>query len=278
MVAGAASVGLDAFPFHLHPELIGVVLGLAIGYAYGLRRLAPRYAPRDEPAIAPRQIAWFVAGLALLAGVEGWPLHDVGEGSLYSVHMVEHLVLALIVPPALLKGTPWWLLRLVVRPILPVLRVATKPIVALVMFNAVLALIHVPAVVDLSLRYEFAHLVIHTGILVTATLMWWPVLGPIPDLPKMPPFMAMGYLFVQSLVPTIPASFLTFADAPLYKIYETLPRLWGISALNDQVVSGLIMKVGGGLVLWTAIAVIFFKWAFEEERATRRARISVSAR
>ena len=141
-----------------------------------------------------------------------------------------------------------------------------------------LALIHVPAVVDLSLRYEFAHLVIHTGILVTATLMWWPVLGPIPDLPKMPPFMAMGYLFVQSLVPTIPASFLTFADAPLYKIYETLPRLWGISALDDQVVSGLIMKVGGGLVLWTAIAVIFFKWAFEEERATRRARIGVSAR
>jgi len=278
VLAAAASVGLDAFPFHIHPELIGVGLALAIGYVYGLRRLAPRYAPHDEPAVTGRQIAWFVSGLVLLIGVEGWPIHDVAEGSLLSVHMFEHLVIGLIVPPALLKGIPWWLLRLLVKPFLPVLRVLTKPIVALILFNGTLAFMHAPAMVDLSLRNEFAHFLIHATLMATSALMWWPVLGPIPDLPKLPPFMAMGYLFIQSLVPTIPASFLTFADRPLYHVYETLPRLWGIPVLNDQVVSGLIMKIGGGLVLWTAITVVFFKWAFEEERADHRARVRLSTR
>jgi putative membrane protein len=103
--------------------------------------------------------------------------------------------------------------------------------------------------------------------------MWWPVLGPIPDLPKLTPLMGMGYLFLQSLIPTIPASFLTFADEPVYEIYETLPRLWGLSALDDQLIAGLIMKIGGGAVLWTAIAVIFFRWAFEEERAAGARRL-----
>ena len=190
--------------------------------------------------------------------------------------MVEHLVLALGVPPALLKGTPWWLLRLLVRPILPVLRVATKPIVALITFNAVLALEHAPAAVTLMVENQFAHMLLHVALFATATLMWWPVIGPIPDLPKMPPFMAMGYLFIQSLVPTIPASFLTFADKPVYTVYETLPRLWGISAHTDQVVAGLIMKIGGGFLLWTVIAVIFFKWAGEEERADRRSRLGLT--
>jgi putative membrane protein len=90
--------------------------------------------------------------------------------------------------------------------------------------------------------------------------------------------MAMGYLFLQSLIPTIPASFLTFADEPVFPVYETLPRLWGLSVLDDQLIAGLIMKIGGGAVLWTAIAVIFFKWAFEEERASGARRLEMWSR
>jgi putative membrane protein len=77
----------------------------------------------------------------------------------------------------------------------------------------------------------------------------------------------MGYLFLQSLVPTIPASFMTFAEDVVYKAYENSPRLWGFDILTDQLVAGLIMKIGGGIVLWSAIAVIFFKWANAEERS-----------
>ena len=75
-----------------------------------------------------------------------------------------------------------------------------------------------------------AHFGIHAALFLTAILMWWPVVAPIPDLPGAGAVQKMGYLFLQSLVPTIPASFLTLGDKPLYPIYETLPRLWGISA------------------------------------------------
>ncbi len=272
-MATPPTIGLEDIPFHIHGDTLAVLLTLAAGYVYGLRRLAPRYAPASEPAVTRRQVAWFVGGLVLFAVVRSWPVHDIGDSSLFTFHMIEHLVLTLGVPPMLLRGTPWWLLRLLVRPILPALRILTRPLVALVLFNTALAVIHVPAVVELMLTSEAAHLGLHALLMITATLMWWPVIGPIPDLPRLSPFMAMGYLFLQSLVPTVPASFLTFASGPVYPVYSDLPRLWGLSVLDDQLIAGLLMKIGGGLLLWAVIATIWFLWAAEEERATRRPKV-----
>jgi putative membrane protein len=70
---------------------------------------------------------------------------------------------------------------------------------------------------------------------------------------------------LQSLAPTIPASFLTFGSKPLYPIYMTFPRIWGVSAINDQQIAGLIMKLVGGLILWIMVGVVFFHW-YERER------------
>jgi putative membrane protein len=260
-------VGLEAFPFHVHWDVVGFVAALLIFYVYGIRVLAAEHAPTSEPVVTRRQIAWFTTGIVAFLAVEGWPVHDIGGGSLFTFHMIEHMTLALIVPPAILKGIPWWLMRLAFRPILPVIRVMTKPLPAIVFFNAVLALIHVPTVLEAMLSSEPVHFVFHLLLLLSATLMWWPVIGPIPDLPKLAPPYAMGYLFVQSLVPTIPASFLTFATDVTYKVYDTFPRLWGLDVQTDQLIAGLIMKIGGGVVLWTAITVIWFKWAAEEERS-----------
>lgn len=272
------SVGLDAFEFHIHWEVLGLVVALAIGYLYGIRVLGPRNAPASEPTVTRRQTTWFATGLTVLLLVETWPIHDIGERSLFTFHMVEHLALALIVPPALIKGTPRWLMQLVVRPILPVLRFVTRPLIAIGLFNAVLALIHIPAVLGAMLSSEAVHFTLHLLLLASAAIMWWPVIGPVPELPKLRPEMAMGYLFLQSLVPTIPASFLTFADDVVYKAYEGFPRLWGFDILNDQLVAGLIMKIGGGIILWTAIAVIFFKWAAAEERSGSARTGAVGAR
>ena len=269
------NVGLDAFPFHIHPEVLGIAIALIGGYVYGVRRLARRLAPKGEPAVTGRQIAWFALGMVMYLAFEGWPLHDIAEQSLYSVHMVQHLVLTFVVPPALLKGTPWWLIRYLVRPVLPVLRVLTRPIVALVIFNATLAWLHAPGVVSAMLASSSFHALAHIIVVGGAFLMWWPVLGPIPDLPRLSPPAAMGYLFLQSLVPLIPASFLTFATEPVYKAYVGLPRLWGIDVLLDQRVAGLIMKIGGGAILWLAISVIFFKWADQEDRDTAEERLAL---
>ena len=107
-----------------------------------------------------------------------------------------------------------------------------------------LGLIHVPGVVELMLRSDVAHFVIHGILLITGLMMWWPVISPLPELPQLSPFMKMGYLFLQSLVPTIPASFLTLGDNPLYTIYETLPRVWGLSAHSDHEARRRIPPVG----------------------------------
>jgi putative membrane protein len=267
ILAAADSVGIsDVTPFHLHLDVVGVLAAIVVLYEYGLRRLAPIHAPRGEVAVTSWQRKAFYAGILSLYVVSTWPVHDIGENSLFMFHMSEHLVFGLVAPPLLLSGTPWWLMRLAVKPVLPVLKIVTKPLVALALFNGMLGLIHVPAVLNLMLENEFAHFALHGILFITGVFMWWPILGPIPDIPKLPPFMAMGYLFLQSLVPTIPATFLTFGESPLYPIYETFPRVWGISALDDQVMAGLIMKLGAGFLLWGYIAWVWFSWWNDEQR------------
>jgi putative membrane protein len=102
-------------------------------------------------------------------------------------------------------------------------------------------------------------------VLVSSIIVWMPILSPLPEVPRLFPPLAMFYLFLQSVVPTVPASFLTFGKTPLYRVYTTFPRLWGISALDDMQVAGLIMKIAAGLVLWGAITIVFFRWFRREE-------------
>jgi putative membrane protein len=82
----------------------------------------------------------------------------------------------------------------------------------------------------------------------------------------------MLYLFLQSVVPTVPASFLVFAESPIYRFYNDSPRLFNVSVLEDQRIAGLLMKLGGGALLWAIIAVLFFRWHSDEEAADRQDR------
>jgi putative membrane protein len=136
--------------------------------------------------------------------------------------------------------------------------------VALLLFNAVLLFTHWPAVVEASVGSEWLHFGLHVLLVASATVMWWPVMSPLPEMPPLSAPGQMVYLFLQSLTPTIPASFLTFGDHLLYPVYGTFPRIWGIDALSDQLLAGLIMKLIGGLILWGFIAVIFFRWHAQE--------------
>ena len=182
--------------------------------------------------------------------------------------MVQHMLFTFVAPPLMLMGTPRWLLEDLLRP--RAVRAAaerlTRPLVALVVFNAVIAVTHWPAVVDLALRSEPAHFGIHLVLFTTATLMWWPVVDPLRSPRALSAPAKMLYLFLQSVVPTVPASFLTFAGSPLYEGYARAPRLWaGFDVVTDQRVAGLIMKLAGGLLLWGVIAVLFFRWNAAEE-------------
>jgi putative membrane protein len=131
----------------------------------------------------------------------------------------------------------------------------------------VLVFTHWPLVVDAALRSGWVHLAIHTLLFVSSLIVWMPVVSPLPEIPRLAPVLRMLYLFTWSIVPTVPASFLTFGADPLYSFYEDVPHLFGLTTLADQQLAGLIMKIGAGLLLWMIIAVVFFRWAAEEDRA-----------
>jgi putative membrane protein len=267
----ALSAGASPLAFRAHPEVWGEVISLAVAYWAALRLLGPRFVEPGESPATRGQIGCFCLGLVGLGVAEGWPLADLANNYLYSAHMLQHLAFALVVPPLLLLGTPHWLARTLLkrRGIWPIWRRVTRPIPALIIFNATLVTTHWPAVVDLTLHNQVFHIGVHGALFVASLIMWWPVLSPLPELKRISYPAQMLYLFLQTIIPTVPASFLTFASSPLYHFYETVPRVFGLSALDDTRISGLIMKLGMGMLLWTIIAVIFFRWSSKEERPER---------
>ena len=249
-----------------HPEAWLLVVGLTAGYLYALAAWAPRHAP-GRPAATRNQRWCFFTGVAVLWLGADWPIHLLAEDYLYSVHMFQHLLFQLIAAPLLILGTPAWLLRRLLSPpaVRLVWRTLTQPLIALVIVLAVTAAFHVPVVVNTSAANPWFHLSLHVVLFATGLIMWWPVLSPLPELPHLSYPGRMAYLFAHSIVPTVPAAFLTFAYEPLYSAYANAPRLLGwLDPVQDQQLAGLIMKVAGGFLLWGIIAVLFFRWASED--------------
>jgi len=266
-----APLAASAVPFpawHAHYDTWALFSLIIVGYVVALRRERAR---TGAPAATRGQLWAFGLGMAFMWLASDWPVHDLAEGYLYSVHMAQHLTFTLVVAPLLLLGTPAWLARRILSPagLLKIVRAMTRPALALFQANLILVLSHWPAVVEATVVHHPLHFMAHAVLLTSAVLMWFPVLSPLPEVPRMKPPVQMLYLFLQTVVPTVPASFLTFGKKPLYPIYETFPRLWHISALNDQLFAGLIMKVGAGFYLWIVIAVIFFRW-YSKEESTRQ--------
>jgi putative membrane protein len=256
------AASFEVVRFQPHVEVWVLVVGLALAYTYAIRVIGPRVVRPGQPVVTRGQVGCFVGGLALLWLASDWPMHDLSEEYLYSAHMLQHMVLSYFMPPLLLLATPTWLARLLVGNgrIWRAFRWLAMPVVAGVIFNAMVIVSHIPAVVNEAVTSgnPVLHYGLHTVLVLSALLMWVPVCGPFPEL-RMGPGGTMIYLFAMSIIPTVPAGWLTFADGAVYKAYDHEPRLWGITVTDDQQMAGAIMKVGGSLFLWTVIAVLFFR-------------------
>jgi len=263
----AAAVAFPAWT--PHPDVWLLVALFGAGYAIAIVRLGPRWAAAGQAFVTRFQVTCWTLGVLAMWVASDYPVHDVAERYNFSVHMVQHLIFTMVVPPLLLLGLPAWLLRLVLRPrwLFSTVRTLARFIPALVIFNVVLVFTHWPLIVDDALRNGLVHFLVHALLVVSSLIVWLPVVSPLPEIPRLQPVLRMLYLFAWSVVPTIPASFLTFGTSPIYKFYEHVPHLYGLSTLQDQQAAGLIMKIGAGLLLWLIIAVVFFRWASEEERA-----------
>jgi putative membrane protein len=253
--------GLDPLHFHWHPEVQLLVLSLVLSYVYLVRVIGPTAVGIGERVVTRRQVGCFAGAVMLLWAASDWPVHDISEEYLYSSHMLQHMMLSYFMPPLALLATPTWLMRVLVGDgrLYGVVRWFCRPVTAGVIFNLAIMITHVPGVVNASVTNGTLHYSLHVLVVVTSLLMWMPVLGPFPEL-RIGPAAASIYLFLQSVVPTVPAGWLVFAEGTVYRHYGEQPvRLWGIGVTSDQQLAGAIMKVGGSLFLWSIVAYYFFR-------------------
>ena len=252
-------VDLSRGGFTLHWS---TVIGLLA--AWGLYEWRAAVHARADAAQRPTvlQRACFITGLAAMFGTLNGPIHDISDYYLFTGHMVQHLVLTFVTPPLLLLGTPGWMLRpaLRVRPVAAFARFVTAPRVAFAIFNITLAAWHLPPMYNSAMYYHEVHIAQHLMFLVTAVIVWWPLLSPLPELPRLSYPGQMLYSFLMTLPMTVVSIFIVYSDHVLYPAYASAPRLWGLSPLADQRLGGLIMWIPGGLFFYLLASVIFFRW------------------
>lgn len=246
--------------YTFHPEVWLLVVFLVVAYFYMVKVIGPKAVAPGQPVVTTRHWVAFGGAMFLLWLASDWPMHDVAEGYLYSVHMLQHMILSYFVPPLALLATPTWLMRILIGQgrLYATVKWFARPVTAAVIFNASVMVIHIPGLVNLSVSNPVLHYLLHVMVVTASLLMWMPVVGPLPEL-RIGPLATSIYLFLQSVVPTVPAGWLVFAEGVVYAPYgEQTLRLWGMDATTDQQLAGAVMKVAGGLYLWSIIVYVFF--------------------
>jgi putative membrane protein len=160
----------------------------------------------------------------------------------------------------LLVGTDGWLWKVV--------RTVGRPVTAWAIFNGFNLISHWAPFGNAAVTNGPFHFTAHVLFVLTVLIMWIPVCGPWPELRLSLPGQ-MVYLFLQSVVPTLPAAWLANSETVVYSSYDQPIRLWGISALNDQIAAGLVMKLVEVAYLWAIIIMLFFRWAARHQEADR---------
>lgn len=258
--------------WEMHPStLIGCAL-LAGVYLAGVGPLRRRYGWAEQ--VSRWYVVSFLSGVAILFLSLNGPLHDLSDNYLLSAHMVQHMLLMLIMPVLLLIGTPAWLVRplLEVRGVMTLARFLTHPGTAFTLYNVVFIGWHFPAAYNLALTDHGVHIVQHLMFMAVSVIMWWPVVNPVPELARLNSPLQLLYLFAFGIPMSVVSAFITMSESVVYPWYHEAPRVFALSALEDQQLGGLIMWVPGMLVYWGAVSVVFLRWSAREEKEEPRER------
>jgi putative membrane protein len=262
----------------LDPLPLTATLVAAGGYLFAVQRVNGMH-PR-VPIPRWRVAAWLAGLLAIVIALMS--AVDVYAGDLLTVHMVQHLLLAMVAPPLLALGAPVTLLLRVVSPrvrhrvVLPVLhsrlvRVIASPLVAWPLFAIVMWVTHFSPLYDAALEDQTLHVAEHAIYLVAGLLFWWPVVAADPIPHRLGFGARLAYVGLQMPVNAAVGLAIYFAPTVLYPHYATLARSWGPSALTDQQIGGLVMWGAGDLLLLAAVPAIVAAWMRADERRSRRA-------
>ncbi|MGI8847739.1 MAG: cytochrome c oxidase assembly protein [Candidatus Dormibacteria bacterium] len=245
-----------------------VLLGLAalvVLYVTALRRgwiaggddVSPWF-----PAAGLRSVL-FALGVAITFLALCSPIDRGGDEYFFWIHMVQHLLLMMVAPPLLLLGLagatppPGTWMRLPRR----VWTFLTRPWMALLVFNAVLLVWHIPDLYNTTLRVLPVHIVEHLTFIGAGLVLWWPVVDPVrgPGTHIVTSMSKVALLVLCGLPATVLGLVFSLGSRPFYEFYAQAPRLWGISAVTDQQWAGAVMFGAGNLIFFVAITIIFLR-------------------
>jgi putative membrane protein len=249
----------------------------AIWWSWAVRRVNALHPGNPVPV---RRSVAFAAGLtalafALLSGIDRY------DTTLFSVHMVQHVLLTLVAAPLIVLAAPITLVLRLVAPatrrrwILPILharltRALAFPVVAWVIFAGVMWVSHFSPLFDAALEDPLTHDLEHALFLGSALLFWWPAVALDPAPWRMPHPARVMYVFLQMTQNTLLAVVLLNVGAVLYPHYATLVRTWGPSALEDQGTAAGIMWLAGDAIFLAAILALVAGWMRADVRDTGR--------
>lgn len=252
--------------YELYPPSI-YILAVVLAFVYF------RWAARGNDGLTIAsfwQKAAMISALLLLILIKGTPIQVLGHNYLFSVHMAQMAVLYLMIAPLMILAIPeqkwkgWLNTRSIITKAFEFL---TRPLIALLVFNTLFSLYHIPLVFDASVSNPVLHYSYHTILLLTAFTMWWPVLCPVKELDTLSDIKKIGYVFANGVLMTPACALIMFADFQLYETYRNVPQLYAaMTPSEDQHVGGVTMKIFQEVIYAFVLALIFYRWV-KKERA-----------
>jgi cytochrome c oxidase assembly factor CtaG len=251
-----------------------IVLAALIAYAalYTWRWRISRREGGARAAGVGRLVLW-LTGVALLFVALISPVDRLGE-QLATMHMVQHLLLADLVPICLTLALTKHILRPITRQIHRIERRAGPfghPAFGVVAYVAAMWAWHVPVLYDAALENGFVHVLEHLCFAAAGLLYWWHLLSPIRSRLRLGGIGPVLYMASTKLLVGFLGILLAFSPEVFYSIYENDGTRWGMTALDDQHVAGLVMALEQSIIMGIALAYLFVRMLAESEEEERRA-------
>jgi cytochrome c oxidase assembly factor CtaG len=243
-------------PLQLAPVVLAAL-------AYGMRARTLR---RRGTPMAGWRVALFATGITLLLLAFASPVASLGERELFSLHMLQHVVIGDLAPLCLLGGLSGPMLRplLALRPV-ERLRVLANPAVALPIWAVNLYVWHLPFLYEAAVRHSAVHALEHVSFFTAGLIVWLPVLETLPAPEWFGTGPKLAYIAGVRVVETILGNVFVWSGTVFYGVYDRGEELWGIGPLQDQGLAGAVMMIEGSLVTIVALAWLFLRLGREGE-------------
>jgi len=274
------------------PYFLTYIVVLAVAYYMITGPLRHKF---STDALRPtvRQQLYFYTALLLLYIVKGSPI-DLLTHIMLTFHMVQMAIYLLIVPIFIIKGIPEWIWsKIVYAPVIkPIVRLLTKPLISLLLFNALFSIYHIPGIFNFTKSSQIAHSSASIILLIAAFVVWWPIISPLKEFDKMQPLLKMAYIAANGILITPACVLIIFASNPLFEAYSQSgawmqamalcvpgnvldglqftisgPEMFSsMSTVEDQQLGGIIMKSMQEIVYISLLARIYFVGFSKESR------------